>query len=90
MKPMFPMNETKKLNWSRTEHFVEESTEDNDILADVSEKTENSENVDVDAIEAIEGSQIVESSISEEIDPGLSDAEKRADTPENSSPEKTE
>jgi len=70
--------------------FVEESTEDNDILADVSEKTENSETVDVDAVEAIEDSQTVESSISEEIDPSLSDAEKRADTPENSSPEKTE
>ena len=70
--------------------FVEDSTEENDILADISEETENSEPVEADTVEANKSSEIVENSISVETDSGLPDSEKGADTKDSSSTEKTE
>ena len=70
--------------------FVEDSTEENDILADISEETENSEPVEADTVEANKSSEIVESSISVETDSGLPDSEKGADIKDSSSTEKTE
>lgn len=70
--------------------FVEDSTEENDILADISEETENSEPVEADTVEANKSSEIVENSISVETDSGLPDSEKGADIKDSSSTEKTE
>ena len=70
--------------------FVEDSTEENDILADISEETENSEPVEADTVEANKSSEIVESSISVETDSGLPNSEKGADIKDSSSTEKTE
>lgn len=70
--------------------FVEDSTEENDILADISEETENSEPIEADTVEANKSSEIVENSISVETDSGLPDSEKGADTKDSSSTEKTE
>ncbi len=70
--------------------FVEDSTEENDILADISEETENSEPVEADTVEANKSSEVVENSISVETDSGLPDSEKGADIKDSSSTEKTE
>lgn len=70
--------------------FVEDSTEENDILADISEETENSEPVEADTVEENKSSEIVENSISVETDSGLPDSEKGADIKDSSSTEKTE
>ena len=70
--------------------FVEDSTEENDILADISEETENSEPIEADTVEANKSSEIVENSISVETDSGLPDSEKGADIKDSSSTEKTE
>ena len=70
--------------------FVEDSTEENDILADISEETENSEPIEADTVEANKSSEIVENSISVETDSGLPDSEKGADIKVSSSTEKTE
>ncbi len=70
--------------------FVEDSTEENDILADISEETENSEPVEADTGGANKSSEVVENSISVETDSGLSDSEKGADIKDSSSTEKTE
>ena len=70
--------------------FVEDSTEENDILADISEETENSEPIEADTVEANKSSEIVENSIRVETDSGLPDSEKGADIKDSSSTEKTE
>ena len=70
--------------------FVEDSTEENDILADISEETESSEPIEADTVEANKSSEIVENSISVETDSGLPDSEKGADIKVSSSTEKTE
>ena len=70
--------------------FVEDSTEENDILADISEETESSEPIEADTVEANKSSEIVENSISVETDSGLPDSEKGADIKDSSSTEKTE
>ena len=69
--------------------FVEDSTEENDILADISEETENSEPVEADTVEENKSSEIVENSISVKPDSDLSDSEKGADIKDSSSTEKT-
>ena len=69
--------------------FVEDSTEENDILADISEETENSEPVEADTAEENQGSEIGENSISVKPDSDLSDSEKEADIKDSSSTEKT-
>ena len=69
--------------------FVEDSTEENDILADISEETENSEPVEADTVEENKSSEIVENSISVKPDSDLSDAEKGAAIKDSSSTEKT-
>lgn len=69
--------------------FVEDSTEENDILADISEETENSEPVEADTVEANKSSEIVENSISVKPDSDLSDSEKGADIKDSSSTEET-
>ena len=69
--------------------FVEDSTEENDILADSSEETENSEPVEADTVEENKSSEIVENSISVKPDSDLSDPEKGADIKDSSSTEKT-
>lgn len=69
--------------------FVEDSTEENDILADSSEETENSEPVEADTVEENKSSEIVENSISVKPDSDLSDSEKGADIKDSSSTEKT-
>ena len=69
--------------------FVEDSTEENDILADISEETENSEPVEADTVEENKSSEIVENSISVKPDSDLSDPEKGADIKDSSSTEKT-
>jgi small subunit ribosomal protein S2 len=68
--------------------FVEDSTEENDILADISEETENSEPVEADTVEENKSSEIVENSISVKPDSDLSDSEKGADIKDSSSTEK--
>ena len=70
--------------------FVEDSTEENDILADISEETENSEPVEADTVEENKSSEIVENSISVKPDSDLSDSEKGAGIKDSSSTEKTE
>ena len=70
--------------------FVEDSTEENDILADISEETENSEPIEADTVEANKSSEIVENSISVETDSGLPGSEKGVDIKDSSSTEKTE
>ena len=69
--------------------FVEDSTEENDILADISKETENSEPVEADTVEENKSSEIVENSISVKPDSDLSDSEKGADIKDSSSTEKT-
>jgi small subunit ribosomal protein S2 len=69
--------------------FVEDSTEENDILADITEETENSEPVEADTVEENKSSEIVENSISVKPDSDLSDSEKGADIKDSSSTEKT-
>jgi small subunit ribosomal protein S2 len=69
--------------------FVEDSTEENDILADISEETENSEPVEADTVEENKSSKIVENSISVKPDSDLSDSEKGAGIKDSSSTEKT-
>ena len=70
--------------------FVEDSTEESDILADISEETENSEPAEADTVEANKSSEIVENSSSVETDNGLPDSENGADVKDSSSTEKTE
>ena len=74
---------------SDSARFVEDSTEENDILADISEETENSEPVEADTVEENKSSEIVENSISVKPDSDLSDPEKGADIKDSSSTEKT-
>ena len=69
--------------------FVEDSTEENDILADISKETENSEPVEADTVEVNKSSEIVENPISVKPDSDLSDSEKGADIKDSSSAEKT-